>query len=136
MPNSRPTLYGFRFFATDALVLTAGAVGTWLLWRQDLAVWWMVPCVVGHFFLFCNVFRVRRAYELAWAALFLIDVGWWVSRGELGWNPVLIGQLPVTLIVLLIELRSPRYHGIGARRLNPRLKEYLESRRCSCRTAT
>ena len=125
MPNDRSSLYGFRFFATDALVLMAGAVGTWVLARQDFPLWWMVPCVVGHFFLFCNVFRVRRSYELAWAALFLVNTGWRLNQGAFGWNPTLLWQLPVTLVVLLAEIRSPRYHGIGAQRLNPKLEEYL-----------
>ncbi|MDB6139929.1 MAG: hypothetical protein JWO94_3001 [Verrucomicrobiaceae bacterium] len=120
--------YGFRFFATDALVLAAGTAGSWALWRQEFPLWWMVPCVVGHFFLFCNVFRVRRSYELVWAAAFLVNMGWWLSQGSLGWNPALLAQFPVTLIVLLAELRSPRYHGIFARRINPKLDAYLASK--------
>ena len=128
MPNHHTALYGFRFFATDALVLVASALGTWVLVRQDFPLWWMVPCVVGHFFLFCNVFRVRRSYELAWAAVFVVNTGWWLSQGSFDWSPTLPWQLPLTLGVLVAEIRSPRYHGIGARWLNPKLGDYLSSR--------
>ena len=128
MSGDRSALYGFRFFVTDALVLALGVVGTGVLLRQDLPVWWLVPCVVGHFFLFCNVFRVRRSYELTWAVVFVINTGWWLNQGAFGWNPSLLCQLPVTLIVLIAEVRSPRYHGIWAQRLNPKLEEYLVRR--------
>ena len=122
MSNDRSALYGFRFSATDAVVLVAGTGA--LVW-QEFPLWWMVPVVVGHFFLFCNVFRVRRSYELAWAAVFVVNVGYWLNEGALGWSTSVLCQLPVTLVVLIAELRSPRYHGILARRFNPKLEEYL-----------
>ncbi|CAK0748261.1 hypothetical protein CCP3SC1_1760005 [Gammaproteobacteria bacterium] len=37
-------------------------------------VWWaglLIGLVLGHFFLFCNVFRVTRQTELIWAGAFI-----------------------------------------------------------------
>ena len=125
MSNDPSARYGFRFSLTDAIVLVFGAAATWALWQQDLPIWWMIPCVVGHFFLFCNVFRVRRTYELIWAAMFLLNTGYWLNHDAMGWNPTLLWQLPVTLVAIIAELRSANYHGIGARRINPKLEAYL-----------
>ena len=88
-------------------------------------MWWIVAAVVGHFFLFCNVFRVRRSLELIWAAIFLITVGYRFAQGEMGWFPVMIIQGPVTLVVIGIEMMSPSYHGIAARKINRHLDDYL-----------
>jgi hypothetical protein len=86
---------------------------------------WIVPFAVGHFFLFCNMFRVRRSYELVWTGCALANVvGWHLAGAGGGWA-VLAVQSPITIAVIGLELRSPRYHGIAARRLNPRLDEYL-----------
>ena len=40
-------------------------------------------------------------------------------------NPVLLWQAPVTLWVIVRQMRSPWYHGIFARQINPRLADYL-----------
>lgn len=96
--------------------------------RAGHAMWWIVVAVVGHFFLFCNVFLVRRALELWWAAAFVINVGWWLSQGEADWLPAMAYQAPVTVLVIALEMRSPRYHGIGARWINRRLDDYLNNR--------
>ena len=87
--------------------------------------WWVIATVVGHFFLFCNVFLVRRSLELWWALFFVINTGWWLINGRSDWLPTLAWQAPVTIFVILLEMLSPRYHGIGARRINRRLDEYL-----------
>lgn len=97
--------------------------------RRGLPFGWILICVVGHFFLFCNVFRVRRSYELGWAAVFLVNVACWMMlRLSLDWLPPLLTQLPVTLAVILAEIRSSQYHGIFAEKWNPRLDEYLAGR--------
>jgi hypothetical protein len=43
------------------------------------------------------------------------------------WLIVMAIQTPLTAIAIGLEVRSPEYHGIGARRLNPRLDEWLTS---------
>lgn len=81
---------------------------------------------LGHFFLFCNVFLVWQKLELAWAAAFVILIAIHLAAGYTGWLSPLIMQTPVTLLILWLQLRSPWYHGVCARRINPRLQEYLD----------
>ncbi len=117
--------YGFRFFATDAAFLGACAVAAFAL-RETLGpLVWMFPVVVAHFFLFCNVFRVRRSYELGWTAAFLANALAWQLFGSFTWPGVLAVQLPLTAAAIVAEMRSPSYHVVWARRLNPRLDEWL-----------
>lgn len=121
--------WGARFSLTDGLALAAGGALTWLL--HDTAVGaarWVVGvpfAALGHFFLFCNVFRVRRRYELLWTASFLANVLAWHLAGELSWTAVLAVQTPLTLLAIVAEVRSPQYHGVLARRVNPRLDAWL-----------
>ncbi len=117
--------HGFRFSVWDALVLLSGfGLALWLR-SEEFPLWWVVLAAVGHFFLFCNVFLVWRRWELGWAVIFVINVALHVAFGVLDWfSPTLI-QLPVTVLVIMLQIRSPWYHGIFARHLNPRLDDYL-----------
>ena len=117
--------WGFRFSLRDALVLLVLAAASAALYRNESALWWLVVLVGGHFFLFCNVFRVARKRELAWAALLLVNVGLWIFLDHMGWLPVMACQVPVSIAVVVSEIRCPHYHGIFADRLNPRLADYL-----------
>ena len=92
---------------------------TWLL-RGRLGDLAMLPAVVlVHFFLFCNVFRVRRSYELIWAASFIVNLLAWQALGQFGWRGVLLTQAPITLLAIAVEMKSNRYHGVGCRWINP-----------------
>jgi hypothetical protein len=124
----RPRTWGFRLSATDAVVICIFGVAAGVLQRLETPLWWMLLIVAGHFFLFCNVFRVRRSFEVGWAAWFLVNSAVWLWLGNLDWLGVLAAQLPVTACLVLAELRSDRYHGIFAQRTNPRLNDYLEGR--------
>ncbi len=85
--------------------------------------------VLGHFFLFCNVFRVRRSYELFWSALFLTNAAVCVHLFALDALPYMaLFQAPITLLVIAMEVRDWRYHGVLADRLNPELARYVEWR--------
>lgn len=106
---------GFRFSVVDGLFLLLCA-GATLLLRERLGTFvWIIAAAAGHFFLFCNVFRVRRSYELVWSAVFLANVTAWTWAGRFSWWGVLGVQLPVTALVIVLEIRSPRYHGIFSR---------------------
>lgn len=103
---------GFRFSVVDGLFLLLCAVAIVLL-RERLGTFvWIIAAAAGHFFLFCNVFRVRRSYELIWTAVFLANVTAWTWAGRFSWTAVLAVQFPVTVAVVALEIRSPRYHGI------------------------
>jgi len=120
--------WGFRFSILDAVAIAAfAAVIAGLHWLGG-SLWWLVAIVAVHFFLFCNVFRVIRHRELIWAALFILNVGFWLLLGRLDWFSVLACQLPVSVGVIAWEAKATRYHGIFADRLNPNLKDYLEGR--------
>jgi len=120
--------WGFRFFATDAVVIGVLAAAAIVLRQIENPLWWILIVVAGHFFLFCNIVRIRRRFEMIWAGLFVANIGAWLWFGELGWIGVLCVQLPITLCLVVLELRSGRYHGVFARRANPRLNDYLEGK--------
>lgn len=125
-PNSRT--WGFRFFVTDAAAIGVFILAALGLRQMGSPLSWLLTIVAGHFFLFCNVFRVRRSLELGWAVGFLLNAGAWLWFENLDWLHVLASQLPVTVGFIVAELRSRQYHGIGARRINPALEAYLEGR--------
>ena len=112
----------------DVFVLLLASGVTAGLYNLTLGYSVLILFVVGHFFLFCNVFRVRRGPELVWTGLFVANAGTWflLLGGGVLW---LCGsQLVATALILLNELRVPCYHGIFARQINPRLDDYLVGR--------
>lgn len=120
--------WGFRFSLADAVAI-AVFVGVAVVFRQwDSPLWWMLAIATGHFFLFCNVFRIIRRRELIWAGSFILNIGLWMWFGELTCPRILACQLPVTAGLIFADLRAPGYHGIFANRLNPKLNDYLEGR--------
>ncbi|MDB6004688.1 MAG: hypothetical protein JWR15_1675 [Prosthecobacter sp.] len=123
-PMSRTS--GFRMSWLDAVILLLGAfLSCWLI-HQSFPLAWIVPAALGHFFLFCNVFLVWRRWELLWAAAF--NVAAHLAFGTIDWLSPMLFQLPVTLLVITWQIRSPWYHGIFAQRLNHQLKDYLANR--------
>lgn len=119
---------GFRFSVLDAVVLLLAVPATWLLWPRIGSMAGVIPLAIGHFFLFCNVFRIHRTKELIWAAICVANVSTWAALDTIWWSGILAVQLPATTIVIVMEMRGPWYHGILARRINARLDDYLASR--------
>jgi hypothetical protein len=107
----------------DAFVIGVVLIGVLVLKRMANPLWWILAVVAGHFFLFCNVFRVRRSFELGWSALFVMNVTAWLYLEKFEWTNVLACQFPITAGLIFAELRSPRYHGIFARSVNSRLTD-------------
>jgi len=126
-PDPRRT-WGFRMSAADIAALAAFGVLVVVLRHKESSLWWLLALAAIHFFLFCNVFRLLRRRELIWAGFFVGNVALWTVSGRLDLFNVLACQLPVTVGVLAWEIKAPRYHGIFAARLNPRLNEYLQGR--------
>ncbi len=115
---------GFRFSVWDGIVIGVVAMASVGLWStvRELAI--LMAFVVGHFFLFCNVFRIPRHYELVWSVLLIINVALWWEPG--GWNWIgLVSQLGATLSVITWALLRPDYHGVGWRSV---LKRQASSR--------
>ena len=117
--------YGFQLSRKDAAVILLCAGGTWLAWPRlgELAI--LFPMVLGHFFLFCNVFRVFRKYEYVWASVLILNVCAWMVLKHFDWLGVLSAQTPLTIALILLQMRSPWYHGVGARFINKHLDVYL-----------
>ncbi len=117
--------WGFRCSPWDAVVLLlAGGLLLALrpTWSSPV---WALAVVLGHFFLFCNVFRIHRNKELLWGVLFLVNAAFWVTGGQIDWSKVLPTQTPVTLGVIAWEMRGPWYHGVWAKRINAQLDRFL-----------
>ena len=102
---------GFRISARDVAVLVLGAGAVWWL-QGPMAV--LIAIVVTHFFLFCNVFRVWRNYELIWAAVFVINVGVLMALDLFSWWIIVLAQAPATILVVWLQIRSPHYRGVGS----------------------
>ena len=118
---------GFRLSVVDVAFIASMTVAFFYLRPRLGDAVWAIPFAAGHFFLFCNVFRVRRSYELIWVGVFLVNaLAWWAS-GRFPWGWVTLVQTPFTIAAIVAEMRSPAYHGILSRRINPRLDEYLSS---------
>jgi hypothetical protein len=115
---------GFRLSFIDVVVLVIGATASAALWN---AVWWIgfiVAFVVAHFFLFCNVFRIARPLELAWAGVFIALVYGTIAFSVPGWPAAIAGSLAVTVAVIALEMRKLSYHGVLWQRINPALPEW------------
>lgn len=119
---------GFRIDGIDVLVLVLGAVAAGAAAGLDGSLGLVIAMPVANFFLFCNVFRVDRPLELAWAALFVASSAATLLAGWPGWNATIALGSAGTVGVIALQARRPSYRGIGWRRINPRLPERRRSR--------
>lgn len=85
------------------------------------AISYIILCVVGHFFLFCNLVRMSRVSELAWSFAFIFLVGIHLSTGWLSSVALAIAVVVITSILVVLEMKKPSYHGVGWRFFNPEL---------------
>lgn len=105
------------------MILLCGAIGSYLAvspWNLIIAF------VVGHFFLFCNVFRIVRRSELFWAGAFVIMTGGTLMTEIPGWPITIAASLFLTAGLIVLEMTQPHYHGIFWKRVNPSLREWWE----------
>lgn len=119
---------GFRLSVVDTVILVAGTVAAIAL--ATMTWWWgfVVGFVLAHFFLFCNVVRMARPLELTWAASFVVLAGATVAIDTPGWLVTATVSLVVTVVVTVVELRKPSYHGVGWQWVNPGLPAWWEAR--------
>lgn len=115
---------GFRLSKLDVFVLLLGAVACIALAQVDVALSAAVAFLLGHFFLFCNVLRMARLYELVWSGIFVA-----LSAGSLlasvpGWGLTFLLSFASTLLLAALQLRRPSYHGVYWRRINPNLPDW------------
>ena len=119
---------GFRIDAKDVLVLILGVCGVVFLAGVAPFLAVIVGFAVGHFFLFCNVFRLGRPLELIWASVFVALAGSTLSTGLPGPGITVGITLATTLAVITVQLRQPSYHGLGWQRINPDLPAWWAAR--------
>jgi hypothetical protein len=105
--------HGFRFSATDALaIFVCVAATSWGLQAIGSTAW-LFPFVLGHFFLFCNVFRIPRQAELLWAGCF-VTITSICPIFDVSFLNAMWMVLPITAGILIYAARLPTYHGIGS----------------------
>lgn len=122
-PEFKP---GFRFSMIDGLVIVVGAIAAAVLWSR---MWWIgfiIAFVTGHFFLFCNVFRIARPLELTWAGIFVVLTCCTVLVGMPGWLGTIVMSLIFAAALIHVEMRKPSYHGVLWQWVNPKLSEWWE----------
>jgi hypothetical protein len=120
---------GFRLSALDVIILVAGAVAAFAL---AMVIWWwgfVVGFALAHFFLFCNVVRMARSLELAWATVFVVLVAATVALDAPVWPVTASVSLVATVVVVVVQMRKPSYHGLGWRCINPGLPAWWEARK-------
>ena len=120
----KPFNPGFRLSAIDVGVLLAGVIGSFMVGQIELCLGLAIAFTVGHFFLFCNVFRMPRPLELAWAALFLTLSGSSIAFQQPGWFVSFALSLVGTAVVVVFQIRQPSYHGVGWQKINPQLPQW------------
>ena len=126
--SGKPRTHGLRFSVLDGCVLVAAFVLTMSTWSMTFGLSALILFVVLHFFLFCNVFRIRRKPELIWAATFVANCLAWILTGNISTLGITVAQAVITTVILLHEIRLPYYHGIYAETINPRLGDYMSGR--------
>jgi hypothetical protein len=115
---------GFRLSEIDVGVLILGILASILLARFDESFAVILLFTVAHFFLFCNVLRMSRPLELAWAALFVLLAGSTVRTGFPPWSYTFSAMLAVTIILAVVQILRPSYHGVFWRQFNPNLPQW------------
>jgi hypothetical protein len=112
---------GFRLSPLDVVILAGGVAGAVFV-PKEIAI--VAATAVGHFFLFCNVFRMSRKPELIWAATFTTLAATTLFHGAPGWTATVSISFCLALALIALETRKPSYHGLGWRRLNPGLPDW------------
>ncbi|MES2571324.1 MAG: hypothetical protein V4710_14885 [Verrucomicrobiota bacterium] len=94
---------GFRFSPSDAAVLAMGSALA-LFARKEMAI--ISAMAVGHFFLFCNVFRIGRNSELIWAGIFIILSACTIAQGRPGWGMTIGLAITAAAALIFRELKT------------------------------
>jgi hypothetical protein len=118
---------GFRLSKSDVAVLALGAIGAFRAAQVDMWLGIVVAFTVGHFFLFCNVVRMARPLELVWAVTFVFLCTASLLYGMPPWPVTLAISLALTCVLVVLQVRSPAYHGVLWERFNPKLRAWWEA---------
>ena len=111
----------------DVGILIAGISASVLLARFDERFGMVLLFVLTHFFLFCNVLRMSRSYELLWAVLFVLLAGSTFYFSFPLMHYTLSVMLVVTVTLSTVQIMQPSYHGVLWRQVNPNLKQWWDA---------
>ncbi len=117
---------GFRLSSLDVVVLAVGLPAATGVIFLDFWTGVAGAFVVLHFFVFCNVVRMARRFELIWAGAFA-GVAILAAAEVVRWPTALGISLGVTGVMIVRQMRLPSYHGVGWRRVNPELPTWWEA---------
>lgn len=107
----------------DCVVLAVGLLGV-VAWRTlDEPRLLVVSYVTGTFFLYCNVFRIRRTPELMWAGVFTVLASCSSLIGQPTWYFTIGAAITLSVLLIGLEMFHPSYHGILWRKVNPKLEK-------------
>ncbi len=120
---------GFRISAIDAVILIVASVSVFGVISISKEIAFIISYSIGHFFLFCNVFRISRKSELVWAGVFTALSACNILADFPGRVAVITLTLLVTIIVISLEMRKKSYHGILWKIINPELDVWWEGQR-------
>ena len=105
----------------DAVIFAGGVLTTIVLWYDVDQFALLVPYLLGHFFLFCNTFRVGGERSLIWVGTFLSNVYFWPQTHNLLVHLAL--QAVITLMLIVQCLLGKNYHGLACAQINPRYRD-------------
>jgi len=118
---------GFRLSVRDVIVLVFGVGSSIAIGKNFWPASFIIAFAVGHFFLFCNVFRISRRLELIWTGIFIgLAIGKIFTQIP-GWPVTIVISVGATVSVIVAETRKPSYHGIFWRQINPRLRDWWDA---------
>jgi hypothetical protein len=111
----------------DVMVLVIGISFFLVLIKTYPPISFVIAFTTGHFFLFCNVFRIARPLEFLWAGIFIALSGCTIFCGFPNWPITIAISLCVTTAVIVCEMKKPSYHGFGWQQINPELKNWWDA---------
>jgi hypothetical protein len=124
-PSFQP---GFRLSATDVVILIIGTGAAAYVFTIDRWFGVAIAFIVLHFFFFCNILRMSRLLELIWAGAFA-GLAFATFAFGLPWPGVFGIATGLTALFAGLHAKHPSYHGVGWKKLNPRLPEWWHAAR-------
>jgi len=113
---------GFRLNLRDVLALVCGSGLAFFLRETESELSILTLIAVLHFFLFCNVFRIKRKKELIWMFVFLLLVAFTVILGRPSFIVSVAISIAVSSYLIIKEIKEVDYHGVLWNRFNPNLR--------------
>jgi hypothetical protein len=120
MFSPSPKRSGFFVSYGDVIVVVALALGCLPFWKEYRPIVQLIAFGVANFFLFCNVFRIYRNYEYFWGVTYVLNIATNVYLDNFDVRLIMALQIPITVIVIVMQMRTKYYHGIFWERLNPK----------------